>query len=59
MDVTPAVYSKPFQLLRINILREYLLKEMGSGADYSCAGGFNLERVIDDFVFMVGERGPA
>eukprot|EP00045_Choanoeca_perplexa_P015867 m.206175 g.206175 ORF g.206175 m.206175 type:complete len:1229 (+) comp17100_c0_seq1:60-3746(+) len=49
---TPAVYAKPFQFLRINILREYLAKEMDQGANYSCVGGFNLERVLDDFVFM-------
>eukprot|EP00736_Rhodelphis_marinus_P000954 Rmarinus@m.26593 len=42
---------KPFQFLHINILREYLEKEFKS-ASYECEGGFNLERVIDDFVFM-------
>jgi len=42
---------KPFQFLHIHILREYLAKEL-SQADYSCAGGFDLERVIDDFVFL-------
>lgn len=31
---------------------EYLVKEFGD-ADYSVVGGFNLERVIDDFIFMV------
>lgn len=41
----------PFQFLKVNVLREYLEKEMAQ-ADYSCAGGFDLERVIDDFVFM-------
>ena len=47
------MYSKPFQFLRINTLREYLAKEMDQGANYSCVGGFDLERVLDDFVFMV------
>jgi 5'-3' exonuclease len=51
--IIPAVYAKPFQFLRINTLREYLAKEMAQGADYSCVGGFDLERVLDDFVFMV------
>eukprot|EP00053_Salpingoeca_punica_P011898 m.106094 g.106094 ORF g.106094 m.106094 type:complete len:1271 (-) comp15807_c0_seq2:863-4675(-) len=46
-----AVKRKPFQFLRISVLREYLEKELRSG-DYACVGGFNLERVIDDFVFM-------
>jgi hypothetical protein len=43
---------KPFQFLSLAVLREYLAKEFGD-ADYSCVGGFDLERVIDDFVFMV------
>ena len=44
--------ERPFQLLMVNVLREYLFKEMHN-ADYSCAeGGFDLEKVIDDFVFM-------
>ena len=41
----------PFQFLRISTLREYLEKEFAVG-DYTCAGGFNLERVIDDFIFL-------
>uniref|UniRef100_A0A7S4B4U0 5'-3' exoribonuclease n=1 Tax=Chrysotila carterae TaxID=13221 RepID=A0A7S4B4U0_CHRCT len=40
------------QLLQVWVLREYLHKEF-STADYSAiAGGYDLERVIDDFVFM-------
>ena len=41
----------PFQFLHIHTLREYLSKEFGAG-DYSVAGGFNLERAIDDFIFL-------
>jgi hypothetical protein len=38
-------------MLRVNVLREYLEKEM-KDANYSCVGGFDLERFIDDFIFM-------
>lgn len=42
----------PFQFLHINTLREYLDKEFRD-ADYSVAeGGYELERVIDDFIFL-------
>ena len=51
-ELKPSAYGKPFQFLRINVLREYLAKEMVA-CDYSAVGGFNLERVIDDFVFLV------
>ena len=44
--------KKPFQFLSLSVLREYLAKEFAD-ADYACVGGFDLERVIDDFVFMV------
>ena len=43
--------ATPFQFLRIGVLREYLQKEFAPG-DYACAGGFDLERVIDDFIFL-------
>ena len=32
--------------------REYLNNEMRV-ANYACVGGFNLERVIDDFILLV------
>ena len=51
----------PFQFLRISTLREYLEKEFAP-SDYACAGGFDLERVIDDFIFLcffVGNELPA
>jgi 5'-3' exonuclease len=44
--------QKPFQLLSLSVFREYLQKEFGDG-NFACVGGFNLERFIDDFVFMV------
>lgn len=39
------------QFMAIPILRDYLNTEFSKG-DYSIVGGFNLERVLDDFVFM-------
>ena len=42
------------QFLRVHVLREYLDKEMRN-ANFDAAGGFDLERVIDDVVFMVSE----
>ena len=42
----------PFQFLHISVLREYLRKEFADSGDYSCVGGFELERVIDDFIFL-------
>lgn len=46
----------PFQWLHVNILREYLNKEFEppvSGVDYGAvAGGWSLERLIDDFIFL-------
>ena len=42
----------PFQFLHISVLREYLCKEFADGCDYSSVGGFQLERVIDDFIFL-------
>eukprot|EP00658_Telonema_sp_P-2_P049190 TRINITY_DN37406_c0_g1_i1.p1 TRINITY_DN37406_c0_g1~~TRINITY_DN37406_c0_g1_i1.p1 ORF type:complete len:441 (-),score=106.52 TRINITY_DN37406_c0_g1_i1:54-1376(-) len=43
---------KPFQFLRISVLREYLEKEFACPTWEGSEMGFNLERVIDDFVFM-------
>ena len=42
----------PFQFLHIAVLREYLHLEFADDCDYSCVGGFDLERVIDDFIFL-------
>eukprot|EP01047_Picozoa_sp_COSAG01_P044102 COSAG01_NODE_3964_length_5490_cov_36.725283_1_plen_274_part_10 len=41
---------KQFEFLHIHILREYLEAEFKDGVSY--AQGFDLERVIDDFVFL-------
>ena len=42
-----------FQLLQINVLREYLELEFEVGVDWSqFPGGFDLERAIDDFIFI-------
>lgn len=38
-----------FQLLHLSILREYLQLEFASGLDVT---SYNLERIVDDFVFM-------
>ena len=42
---------KPFQFIKISVLREYLDKEFRH-VDFRTAGGYNLERVIDDFILM-------
>ena len=41
----------PFQFLHISTLREYLYKEFVD-CDYTCVGGYQPERAIDDFIFM-------
>ena len=51
-----AVIGPPkLQMLQIWVLREYLCKEFG-GADENLfgavPGGFDLERAVDDFVFL-------
>jgi hypothetical protein len=41
------------QFLQVWVLREYLQVEFATGLDWSrIPGGFDLEKVIDDFVFM-------
>ena len=41
------------QFLQVWVLREYLHVEFSMGLDWSrIPGGFDLEKVIDDFVFM-------
>ena len=45
-------HSKPFQMIKVSVFREYLERELAE-ADYSSVGGFQLERAIDDFVLMV------
>ena len=41
------------QFLQVWVLREYLQVEFSMGLDWSrIPGGFDLEKVIDDFVFM-------
>jgi len=45
--------KKPFQFLHINVLREYLDNEFMTGTNYArIPGGFDLERAIDDFIFL-------
>lgn len=45
----PQVAKKPFQLLQIGVLREYLLLEF---SDLQLPFNLDQERVVDDFVFM-------
>jgi 5'-3' exoribonuclease 2 len=45
----PEVAKKPYQFLKINLLREYLAVEF---QDLHLPFGFDGERVIDDFVFL-------
>lgn len=45
-------HYKPLQFLHIFILREYLEIEFGALRD-QLPFDFNLERILDDFVFMV------
>eukprot|EP01032_Pedospumella_encystans_P017937 gene17937-20430_t len=52
--VNPAdewVYKTPMQALHVNLLREYLDSEF-SCLKYSLPFGYDLERVIDDFIFL-------
>ena len=43
----------PLQFLHVWTLREYLQREYFEGVDWGAVpGGFDLERVIDDFVFL-------
>jgi 5'-3' exoribonuclease 2 len=44
-------FAKPFQFVQLSVLREYLEVEFRP-VDYTVAGGFDLERVVDDFVLM-------
>ena len=47
-----AANPTPFQFLHIATLREYLAIEFATSMDFACVGGFDLERVIDDFIFL-------
>ena len=40
------------QFLQVWVLREYLHKEFSAANFSTVPGGYDLERVIDDFVFM-------
>ncbi|KAA0177679.1 hypothetical protein FNF27_00851 [Cafeteria roenbergensis] len=52
-DGDAGVPMKPLQLLKLSVLREYLYMEFaGLGAPAALPFPFDLERVIDDFVFM-------
>ena len=42
----------PMQFLQVWVLREYLAYEFSQADWSSIPGGFDLERVVDDFVFM-------
>ena len=46
------VYSKPLQVLHINILREYLRAEFRALEPLNLRVIYDFERVVDDFVFM-------
>ena len=46
------VYAKPLQCLHVNILREYLYHEFKCLEFEIISFPFDLERIIDDFVFM-------
>ena len=48
------VYSKPLQVLHINILREYLRAEfiVLESLNKRMSVIYDFERVVDDFVFM-------
>ena len=46
------VYSKPLQVLHINILREYLRAEFRALELLNLRVFYDFERVVDDFVFM-------
>lgn len=48
-EAKPLVARKPYQFLKIDVLREYLAVEF---ADLRLPFEFDAERVIDDFVFM-------
>ncbi|KAG1677357.1 hypothetical protein FOA52_010736 [Chlamydomonas sp. UWO 241] len=49
IEQKPEIARKPYQMLQVNILREYLALEMRVP---NLPFPFDLERVIDDFVFM-------
>jgi 5'-3' exoribonuclease 2 len=52
-DGDAGIPMKPLQLLRVPVLREYLeLEFAGLAAPHVLPFAFDLERVIDDFVFM-------
>ncbi|KAA0165660.1 hypothetical protein FNF28_03410 [Cafeteria roenbergensis] len=52
-DGDAGVPMKPLQLLKLSVLREYLYMEFaGLGAPAALPFPFDLERVIDDFVFI-------
>ena len=46
------IYQKPLQCLNISILREYLAHEFNCLQTLLRSLTFDLERIIDDFVFM-------
>eukprot|EP01031_Cornospumella_fuschlensis_P004108 gene4108-5134_t len=45
------VYAKPLEMLYISVLREYLAAEF-HGLSFTLPFGYDLERVIDDFIFL-------
>ncbi len=52
------MFTSLCSLLHLTIGREYLEKEFRDG-DFRAAGGFDIERIIDDFVFLVRGRARA
>lgn len=51
MDISLDAFAKPFQFVKLAVVREYLAVEF-SDADFRSVGGMDLERVVDDFVMM-------
>eukprot|EP00898_Chlorokybus_atmophyticus_P000195 jgi/Chlat1/1176/Chrsp113S01640 len=51
-DGKPVIAKKPFQFLHIWVLREYLEKDINVPDKDALGFPYDLERIIDDFVFM-------
>ncbi|ELR13826.1 exoribonuclease, putative [Acanthamoeba castellanii str. Neff] len=49
---TKAAIRKPFQFLYVSVLREYLTRDLKPSQAQQLPFEFDLERIIDDFVFM-------
>ncbi len=49
---TQVAVRKPFQFLYISVLREYLDRDLRIDPQVQLSFGYDLERAIDDFVFL-------